>query len=170
MNIIDNYHPLFFDNSYQLKDLIECLTKKDWHIDTIRQISFEVHKHTNSIIYVWQNAEIISGGSIIDKRIYEVANRIKKMYGNNASIYNLLLAKLPAKQNIPAHRDGGNLINVRRCHYVIKTNDKCIFKINDVDYKFKEGEAIEINNQLHHSVSNNGDEDRIHLICDILQN
>jgi aspartyl/asparaginyl beta-hydroxylase (cupin superfamily) len=53
-----------------------------------------------------------------------------------------------------------------RTHIPIKTNDNVLFTVAGETINMKEGEIWEFNNQKYHSVHNNGDEDRWHLIID----
>ena len=60
--------------------------------------------------------------------------------------------------------------NVKRCH-LATTNEECFFTVGDDKRNLKLGEIWEINNDKKtHGVSNNGDEDRIHLIVDWINN
>ena len=55
----------------------------------------------------------------------------------------------------------------KRIHIPIVTNPECIFTVGDNSINMKVGEIWEMNNdKMQHSVHNNGDEDRIHLIID----
>lgn len=83
----------------------------------------------------------------------------------------VILAKLPAKKEIKKHTDPGYYLSVvHRLHIPIITNDKCYFNINNNIVNMKEGCLYELNNQLEHSVKNDGDRDRTHLIVDIIPN
>jgi len=87
---------------------------------------------------------------------------------NNFEIVRALVVNLPAGTDIPIHLDAGdNLMYCHRCHVPIITNDNVIFTVNKTSLNMKEGEIHEINNSKHHSVHNNGTEDRYHLIFDI---
>jgi aspartyl/asparaginyl beta-hydroxylase (cupin superfamily) len=133
---------------------------------------------TRSIIYVWStfdDSDYENVTTIIEpetdnlsKEVWSIGEEIRSHFGENARITKLMLAQLIADGEITAHKDGGNLKKIHRCHYVLKSNDSCIFKIDHKPYSFKEGEVFEFNNQSLHYVKNSGNEDRVHLICDIL--
>lgn len=53
-----------------------------------------------------------------------------------------------------------------RLHFPVFTNDRVHFYANDVLLKMKEGECWYVNVNLPHSVSNEGETDRIHLVVD----
>ena len=83
----------------------------------------------------------------------------------------VLYTKLASKKAIEKHIDPGFYLSViHRLHIPIITNDKCIFNIDNNILNMKEGYLYELNNLLEHSVENNGDNDRIHLIIDIIPN
>jgi hypothetical protein len=54
----------------------------------------------------------------------------------------------------------------KRIHIVLKTNSKSEFVINNRNFYFAPGAVFELNNLMMHSVINNGDSDRVHLIMD----
>ena len=80
--------------------------------------------------------------------------------------------KLFKKTEIPTHVDWANetLKVARRIHIPIITNPDCIFIVGDDSINLKEGEIWEVNNdKKKHSVHNNGDEDRVHLLIDWME-
>ena len=176
MLLESDYVYLFKINS-QIKELVSSLYEKNWEENDYRQKKFKVHKDTKSIIFVWsgfsdsnyKNVKVLidRNHSVLSNAVWDIADKIKSKF-NNGRITKLMLAKLNAKASILPHTDGANLAKIRRCHYVVKTNENCIFTIGKNSYNFKENECFEFNNQLEHGVINNGDP-RIHLICDILE-
>ena len=76
--------------------------------------------------------------------------------------------KLPAGNKVLPHIDKGKSFTIpRRIHLPITTNSKCFFTVGDTTKNLKLGELWEINNNgIMHSVTNDGDTDRIHLIVD----
>ena len=78
-----------------------------------------------------------------------------------------MAAKLLAGQKIIQHWDKHPSFHCgHRIHVPITTNSRVRFMIDGQPYRFKIGEAYEINNQLNHSVMNKGNEDRITFIFD----
>ena len=65
--------------------------------------------------------------------------------------------------------NGESLVNCKRTHIPIITNDLVTFTIGGETKQLKEGEIWEINNINEHSVDNNSNENRIHLILDYNQ-
>lgn len=78
------------------------------------------------------------------------------------------LVKLDASGgDISAHVDNVfTLSHSHRVHIPIITNDKVKFSIADQTKNLKEGEIWEINNREMHSVLNDGDTSRTHIIID----
>jgi hypothetical protein len=83
----------------------------------------------------------------------------------------VFLAKLPAKKTITPHADWQEYLLVcRRNHIPIITNADVRFTVGDETKFMKTGEIWEINNSRVHSVVNDGEDDRVHLIIDIIPN
>lgn len=90
----------------------------------------------------------------------------------------IVLSKLLKGQEIPDHRDyiqdsknSDFLIfsnKTRRYHIPLITNEKSLFKNGETTIHMNLGECWEINKANMHSVTNNGDEDRVHLIVDMI--
>jgi hypothetical protein len=178
MDIHIDYKYLFEYDVSNIKNIIDKVDESIWDVNTIRQSSFVRQQETKSIIYVWTNPNddlynnveiLIKDNSELTKEVWSIAENIKKLYNKDSKIVRLILAKLGSKKEIQLHADIKNLCLIHRVHLPIKTNLDCIFHINKTDYNLQEGKALELNNQKLHSVKNNGTEDRIHLICDILE-
>jgi aspartyl/asparaginyl beta-hydroxylase (cupin superfamily) len=96
----------------------------------------------------------------------EELNKIKLILPP-CEITNAILVVLPSGKNIPPHTDTGLFFDLySRIHIPIITNPKCLFTVDGETIHMKAGELWEINNHKKHSVENNGEEDRIHLIID----
>ena len=87
-------------------------------------------------------------------------------------IIRAILVSLPAKNKISKHIDKGySLSNAIRMHIPIITNNEVFFTVGDETKNLKTGEIWEINNANKiHSVENNSNQDRIHLIMDWVKN
>lgn len=82
-----------------------------------------------------------------------------------------MFIKLPAGEIITPHPDKGSyLLSVYRCHIPIFTNPYVMFTVGHETINMKSGECWEINNSKFHSVKNNGESDRVHLLVDIIPN
>jgi len=81
----------------------------------------------------------------------------------------VMLANLPAKKFIKPHKDGDKAGYIpHKIHVPLKTNADAFFFLENERHHFEEGVAYEVNNGKRHSVVNNGDSDRIHLIFECL--
>ena len=106
------------------------------------------------------------------KKFFKLSKQLTKtlnqVYGVG-SIYNIQFSLLPPSSSIKPHYDYGlNFSLSHRVHLPIKTNNQSIFSIEDQHFNFKCNQLVEINNKREHSVVNNSDIDRIHLIIDYI--
>ena len=110
---------------------------------------------------------IINNNSELWKSILPIINFLEKTH--NGKHGRIILPKLFANCEIPNHVDGGDYLDVvRRNHIPIITNSNVFFCFDEEKINMKEGEIWEINNMKNHSVINNSDFDRIHLIIDVI--
>jgi quercetin dioxygenase-like cupin family protein len=117
---------------------------------------------TNQVGKISKYYDLFEMDEFIDK-IKPVYNRI---YGDGDFI-RILIVKLKKHTYIKPHTDNGqSLLLCHRTHIPIITNNMVTFTINDETKTLDEGEIWEINNQLTHSVKNDSDIDRVHLILD----
>jgi hypothetical protein len=83
----------------------------------------------------------------------------------------VLITKLGPGSKIKSHMDNGQyLFKVRRHHIPLTTSDNVTFLVGSEKVNMKVGECWEINNNRPHSVYNNGNDDRLHIIIDIMPN
>jgi hypothetical protein len=82
------------------------------------------------------------------------------------------LVRMSANSEIKRHKDKGTIsAKTHRIHLPIITNSLCLFTIGDETKHLAAGEIWLIDNtDKYHSVVNGGDEFRIHLIVDVLDN
>ena len=147
-----------------------------WREELIRQKSFDVHQHTESIVMVF--TELDDWPSITLKkepgwdRLADVAlpvmhDIIKQHYPPGGTIIRAMAAKLLAGSKITSHRDTHVSFHLgHRIHVPITTNSRVRFMLDGRPYRFQVGQAYEINNQKIHGVMNKGSEDRITFIFD----
>lgn len=86
----------------------------------------------------------------------------------DTDIARIQYTRLHPGEVIPPHADGGILAEMHRLHLPLKSHPDVKFRIGEDDHYLKEGHLYELNNQIRHSVENNADIDRIHLIVDLL--
>ena len=177
MRSASDYIKLYDYNSTTIKDMLSLAGTDVWDDQMLRQLEFDAHSQTKSILYVWTHPlgsytspDILIGKHIdkLSEAVWTSAEKIRAAFNINSKIVRLMLAKVPPGGVIKPHCDHGNLKQIHRCHHVILSNEFVEFNIGNNTYNFKEGEVFEFNNQEIHSVNNNGSSDRVHLICDIL--
>jgi len=159
-----------------LRDAILRQDDVAWHENEFRQESFYVHDQTRSIVMIaldddkWPDGPTNRGAGW--KRLADVAlpimqQIISKHYPEGGEAIRAIAARLVAGGNIKAHSDIHQSFHcAHRIHVPITTNSKVWFTINGRPFQFKLDHAYEINNQLQHSVTNRGTEDRITFIFD----
>jgi hypothetical protein len=186
----DKFVSLFSDTTLasEIKEILihmgDQINDVYWDKDKRRQI-YSVHSDVRSIIYKWTEATEDTIGetfttdytpSVLTSKVYEVVDKAIKSFKNpnginhgpRTRVVRLMLAKLKVGGTITPHEDHGNLLLTHRVHFVVQTNDQCKFTIDDQDFFFNEGLCFELNNAKTHSVTNSGDTERIHLICDLI--
>lgn len=146
----------------------------DWDEFDFRQKTFDVHKETKTIPIIFddkldiEKAEKTKHYVLFEKELFSLQEHLRTIIDEpQGYIYRAILAKLPIGKSIKPHLDKGVIFEPRRIHIVIQTNKSCYFTVADITKNLKEGEIWEVNNNGNiHSVSNEGETDRIHLIID----
>ncbi|MEL6208308.1 MAG: aspartyl/asparaginyl beta-hydroxylase domain-containing protein [Pseudomonadota bacterium] len=76
---------------------------------------------------------------------------------------------LPSGKRVYPHIDRGEYYRLRgRYHFVLKSSAGSWLKAGDEEVRMKEGELWWFDNDQMHEAFNDGDEDRIHIIFDLL--
>lgn len=102
--------------------------------------------------------------------IPQIIEQIETNYGTKVGLVRLL--KLTPHKDIQEHKDGiffglhdGNIF---RMHIPIFTNPQVKFYIEDRAYFLEPGKFYYMNVSKNHHVTNNSDQDRIHLVLDLV--
>jgi len=163
------YCPNFDD----LKKSILSLSKNDWTEFTYQQDNIVGHKHTLTIPLLFDHKQAHreiqhDKYSTFAKHLEQISNHLSSI-GECSKIKRANIVLLKAKSSIAKHIDKGEFLqSTRKVHIPITTNDGCYFIVDGKQQHFKESELWEINNTgKYHSVQNEGDSDRIHLVIDI---
>lgn len=83
----------------------------------------------------------------------------------NGAYPRVMLARMPPGGVIHPHRDSNPAAKwPHKIHVPLQTNEGVTFFVDGVGRHLPEGMAIEVNNMAVHAVSNEGNQDRIHLI------
>ena len=171
-----------FFKEFDVLDLKNAVEKfsTEWDIDISRQSTVyegRPNPHVNTHTYIIQDSSLYwDKGTLFSKEIkdqeiiYTFSHIVKeleeRMAGQSAR---MLLIKLDANSEVFTHKDSGDyLSNVRRFHIPIITNDKVYYTVGGEKIHMKQGECYEINNLKLHSVNNDSEYDRVHLLIDIM--
>lgn len=152
-------------------DFIPIMETFDWDVYTFRQENFKSHTQTKSIRLIWDEMkkEIIYWDDYMKlKPLLDSLSEIFMKEIGPGFLSNAILVKMPPHTKVERHKDEYEFFDKNnRMHVPIITNDKCIFEVDGEEINMKIGEIWEINNfEKQHSVINNGDTERIHLIID----
>jgi hypothetical protein len=147
-------------------------TELNWDEYTYRQTDRYGQADTKTIPLLWSEdfVENVAWKSyeIFKDVLSEIEKDLINLMGDG-KIEVALLVNLPKNKNILPHTDSGDIhfFKTKRIHIPIATNDKCNFIVGDEIVQMKTGEIWEIDNANKvHSVNNDGDTDRIHLLID----
>ena len=155
------------------KNKINNFNNEVWDYFDFRQKTFEVHKETKTIPLIFDTDFRLNNPTYLDeyktfKDEFEIIeNKLKEIYGKGF-IIRAILVLLKSNSKIDRHIDTGKSLSIcHRIHIPIITNKNVLFEIDNEIKNLKQGEMWEINNsEKMHSVINNSNTDRIHLIVD----
>ena len=155
------------------KNKINNFNNEIWDYFDFRQKTFEVHKETKTIPLIFDTDFRLNNPTYLNeyktfKHEFEIIeNKLKEIYGKGF-IIRAILVLLKSNSKINRHIDTGKSLSIcHRIHIPIITNKNVLFEIDNEIKNLKEGEMWEINNsEKMHSVINNSNADRIHLIVD----
>jgi len=165
----------------EIKEIKKEVTEyiDEWLIDVSRQQLFQTHEQT----FMYQLKELDYGWNLKDKIKSSSPNTFKTETANKEveEIYKSLESLVDGKvvrcevinmspnSRIRTHKDTSDLLYLsRRFHVPIITNKDCTFIVEEQSFHLEEGNLYELNNRKYHSVQNFSNENRIHLIVDIL--
>jgi hypothetical protein len=150
----------------------DCLFDK-WNF---RQKAYSEQSNTKTIPIAWLDEPIhpIKKDSIqffnIDEHLNVLANDCLQnlLIVTHGYFVRAMIVKLLPNSEVSPHVDSGIVLEkTRRFHLPIKTNSNVKFYSEENEFYLKQNFWYELQNKKQHSVKNNSDEDRIHLICDI---
>lgn len=154
-----------------IKSLIDN-NELDWEGYTFRQTHRKGQQDTKTIPLIWDEefnrVTKWKHFDLFENELNKVNEYVNQIIGEG-EITIALLINLPKNKKILPHIDSGNehFFKTSRIHIPITTNVECKFTVSNETIHMKEGNIWEINNSFKtHSVSNDGDTDRIHLLID----
>lgn len=154
---------------------------QEWFKDQTRQNTYLTHKDTQTITLISSDYNWIPNQPLnkviknnfqtddANKELNKIYDYLSKFY--EGEIVRSEVVKLKANTKIKKHVDGGTMLAYsRRCHVPIITNSLVYFTVNNNKINMQESQCYEINNTMPHSVENDSNFDRVHLIIDIMPN
>lgn len=169
---LDTEYKVLGSTEENLDAIIELVASR-YDDNTSRQDIHRVHKDTKAVIARFNTEETKEDYPILDELkplLSPLLKIISKELGfNNMNFHKLMIAKLPPKKFSSRHTDNEPIMSkIHRVHWCLQTNDDVEFIIGYKKVPFERGLIVDISNQGYggHSVINNGDQDRLHLIVD----
>ena len=178
MRMVNNYSVL--GTLACTKQLAALAIEENYDIETLRETT-EVdnpQRETNIVIGLY---DMIDGIGAYEKEIMdkydqflpEIVDLLKRHYNYKfIRIKSFSFIRMKAGHRIYDHKDD-DAVGIstaydycHRIHLPLVTNDKVLFTIDGETRHLKYGEMIEIDNLKTHSVVNDGENDRIHLLID----
>ncbi|RLA29004.1 MAG: hypothetical protein DRQ63_02080 [Gammaproteobacteria bacterium] len=185
MNFQGNFTKIDDTDITSLKELVLQLTPEHWTGDTTRQRRYEAHRHTQAIGLVYdldfrhENPTVQPPMQLFAPALRQVLETVANHYEALPAATTLLgqlgsgyfiranLVRLNPGGEITAHQDKNfSLAHSHRVHIPIVTNDQVKFAVGSETINMRAGEIFEINNRRIHSVRNDGEAGRVHLILD----
>lgn len=160
----------FYGNA-DVSGMVNKLQKLDWDAYTFRQEAHEVHKATKTIPLIFDESlksmKIHPAFGLFIPDLERIKTVIKEKIGNGA-MQSAIFINLPAGKEVARHIDKAEGFKLyHRIHIPVQTSEACLFEVDGEVINMKQGEIWEINNDdKYHSVLNNGNIDRIHLLID----
>ncbi len=156
-----------------LKSLVLQQPDEEWVADSYRQNQFEAHKDTETIYLIFDRDFRHSNGTRREKypvfapHVEPIFAMLSHVLKSRGAVIRCILTRLRPGGAISPHKDGGfSLVRSHRLHLAVVTSDQVTFVIGGEEIKMREGELWEIDNTRWHSVRNDGQDPRVHLIVD----
>ena len=167
--------------SFDCRGLIDAVQRLDetaWTEKTYRQASFNVHRSTESIVLCFLDLDqwpsLAIARDVGWDRLGDAAEPVMEAiigrgYEAGGAVIRAMAVRLKPGARITPHVDEHESLKIsHRIHLPLITNPRVRFFIDGVPHRFQPGRAVEVNNQLSHSVMNDGKTSRVHFIFDYL--
>ena len=187
MNFSGNFIHIGDIDIEELRSLVAQLSDEQWTSLSIRQQRYEVHKHTQTIGLVYDPdfrhthptrlPPLKMFDNALKPVLWMIADHFEQSPAGRALVtenglgyfIRATLVRLEGGHGIAAHRDMNfSLTHSHRLHLPLITNDDVLFTVGKETVNLPAGSVYEINNRRVHSVENNGQEARVHLILDFV--
>jgi hypothetical protein len=164
------------------KPFLDEIVEEHYGINTLRQVYVTEQKHTESIFLrdtpslhpnlLMRNTHD-NRNTPLHKEYPRIMSYLREFAVDpkrgNGYLSRVIIARLKPRSDIEEHVDVGAYHMVRkRYHVVLKSVNGSEMGIDGEKFLWKEGEVYWFNNNVPHSVRNNSDEWRTHVIFDLL--
>ena len=185
MNIAGEYRCLGEIDISPIQQIIAGLTDAHWDDDHSIKQTLDGFQNTQNIALVWDSdlrhkkpsrqpalnmfLDAIKPALNAVANFFESDERWKRYLGDTGRGYFIraFLVQLKAGVQISEHLDKGYSLNhSHRIFIPILTNDAVFFEIDKMTLNLFEGEIVEVNNRMPHSIINQSNQNSIHLILD----
>jgi len=157
-----------------------------WTQDTSRQDSVAIHRETNAIILRSRTAPASADKRVRESYPYNILYvgrrsavapefpqtcRLIESFASSAGglLGRVAIVNLKPNGVVKLHIDGGLYYKLRsRYHLVLQSSNGSRMTSNGEQLTMQEGELWWINNRLPHEAFNDSDQDRIHVIFDLI--
>jgi len=185
MNFNGNFHKIGTIDVGHFKRLVASLPPQAWLDDTERQTKYEVHRQTQTIGLVYDydfrhtKPTVRQPFKYFESALIPAVKYVAQHYDQTAEGSALAtqsgpgycvranLVRLNPGGSIDPHQDKNfSLAHSHRIHIPLITNPRVEIVVHNERRYLAEGEVVEINNRRMHSVSNDSDVARVHLLLD----
>jgi len=180
MDIIDLSRFIGNFNTSKFMEFIHSLPNEAWEEFTDRQKNFESHALTKTLPAIFPDRKDYPS---IDIKTFTYTKEISELcedacqafcnfYNKSFQVTTAMVVVMPPKTEIGLHSDTHPYFGLaHRAHWCLEAEyEKMDFYISGSKILMKQGDFIEINNRMPHSVIYNGDVPRYNLIIDFMEN
>lgn len=185
MNFNGRFNYLGSQDITAVKQLVLRVSPQEWLRENSHQQKYGVHNETQTISLVYDEdfrhidptrhpaleifADAIRPLLVLVSEHYDntaLGLELREKHGQGYCIRANLVRLNPGKTIEPHQDKNFSLAHSHRVHVPIITNDEVFFTVGGESINMREGDVVEINNRLEHSVENQSGDGRVHLIFD----
>lgn len=165
--------------NFDYTDILNEIVPEDWNDNTNRQnntdrvqtesITLRKAKNIDGITDLNYNQDVRTTKAGLDHypKTLQFLNNFALKQGAG-KLERAMIVNLKPRSEISLHFDSGLYYLFRdRYHFILKSNGS-VMQVHDEQSTWNEGEVWWFQNKLMHQAYNNSDEDRIHIIFDVL--
>lgn len=164
----------FLDEIASIDDAWDASTGRQDKIKVQREaLSIPIRGLRKSAIGDRKRRDVHESRWTTTSRLYPVAREFLRKIAReeDSQLSRAKIVCLPAGRRVYPHVDRGEYYLVRhRYHLVLRSTQGSWLKAGDEEVRMREGELWWFDNKQMHEAFNDGDQDRIHMIFDLLPN